>query len=265
MSSDNLFDQIYNRIGEKSTKKLLTIWEQNDRGLWSDQAFKVMEEILVKRGEHLPVQGQIKKSGSGNHSFLESWENPYISWAFYLLFLFWIVALHPFFLIGGHFTLSIQNPLHPDLTQSLNSMIQSTDRNAYKFLLKIFSFLEIFLVCLGYYAGYLLVEKKLYALAWTRLYISLLFSWLICTFLVYNFYPFVEAILQTKASVIGLPLNWEILFKKKFSKRSSEYAWISLKIYMTPIVCTIVWFIYFSKSKWIAKRIQTALESSRKF
>ena len=155
------------------------------------------------------------------------------------------------------FTFSIESPLHPDLGQSLTSIGQIQDINAYAFLLKVFSLLELSLICLGYYAGYLLVEKKFNALTWTKRYISLLFSWLFCSFFIYKFYPFVEAIIDAKASVIDLPLNWEILFKEKISNRASEYAWISSKIYMPPIVCTIVWFIYFAKSKWIAERIPT--------
>jgi len=86
------------------------------------------------------------------------------------------------------------------------------------------------------------------------IHISVIFL-VICSFFIYKFYPFVEAIIDAKASVIDLPLNWEILFKEKISNRASEYAWSGLKFYLPPIVCTIVWFFYFSKSKWIAERI----------
>jgi len=65
----------------------------------------------------------------------------------------------------------------------------------------------------------------------------------------------VVAIIQAKASVIDMPLNWETLFKEKFSTRAWENALIMLKNYIPPIVCTTVWFFYFSKSKWIAERI----------
>ena len=99
MKSDKLLEQIHERIGEKSTGELLTIWKENDRGLWSEEAFKTIEEILSSREVPLPPQGQIKKSVPLYRSPWGSWENPYISWAFYLLFLFWIVVFHPFFFI----------------------------------------------------------------------------------------------------------------------------------------------------------------------
>lgn len=257
MNSDTLSKQIYERMRDKSSEELLTIWKENDRGLWSDEAFKAIEEILSSRKVPLPAQGQIKKSIPQSQLLEECWEKPFLSWAFYILFLLWIVVFHPFFFVAGFFTLSIQSPLHPDLGQSLTSIGQIQDINPYVFLLKVFSLLELSLICLGYYAGYLLVEKKFNALTWTKRYISLLFSWLICSFFIYKFYPFAEAIIQAKASVIDLPLNWEILFKEKVSNRASDYAWISSKIYMPTIFCTIVWFIYFAKSKWIAERIPT--------
>jgi len=257
MNSNKLFEQIHERVRKKSTEELLLMWRENDHGLWSDEVFKAIEEILTSRKVPLPAQGQIKKPVPQSQPLGESLGKPFISWAFYVIFLLWIVVFHPFFFVAGFFTYNIESPLHPDLGQSLTSIGQIQDIHAYVFLLKVFSLLELSLICLGYYAGYLLVEKKFNALTWTKRYISLLFSWLICSFFIYKFYPFAEAIIQAKASVIDLPLNWEILFKEKVSNRASEYAWIISKIYMPPIVCTIVWFIYFAKSKWIAERIPT--------
>ena len=87
MNSDKLSKQIYERMRDKSSEELLTIWKENDRGLWSDEAFKAIEEILSSRKMPLPAQGQIKKTVPQLQPLEESWEKPFISWAFYILFL----------------------------------------------------------------------------------------------------------------------------------------------------------------------------------
>lgn len=89
MNSDTLSKQIYERMRDKSSEELLTIWKENDRGLWSDEAFKAIEEILSSRKMTLPAQGQIKKSIPQSQLLEECWEKPFLSWAFYLLFLLW--------------------------------------------------------------------------------------------------------------------------------------------------------------------------------
>jgi len=134
MNSDTLSKQIYERMRDKSSEELLTIWKENDRGLWSDEAFKAIEEILSSRKMPLPAQGQIKKSIPQSQLLEECWEKPFLSWAFYVIFLLWIVVFHPFFFVAGIFTLSIQSPLHPDLGQSLTSIGQFQDIHAYVFL-----------------------------------------------------------------------------------------------------------------------------------
>jgi len=89
MNSDKLSKQIYERMRDKSSEELLTIWKENDHGLRSDEAFKAIEEILSSRKMPLPAQGQIKKSIPQSQPIEESWEKPFLSWAFYLLFLLW--------------------------------------------------------------------------------------------------------------------------------------------------------------------------------
>jgi len=81
MKSNKLLEQIHERMGEKSTGELLTIWKENDHGLWSEEAFKTIEEILSRREVPLPPQGQIKNSVPLYRSPWGSWEKPYISWA----------------------------------------------------------------------------------------------------------------------------------------------------------------------------------------
>lgn len=48
-------------MNSKSTEELLNIWEKNDRGEWSDEAFVAIQNILTQRGENLPGQLNYKK------------------------------------------------------------------------------------------------------------------------------------------------------------------------------------------------------------
>src|SRR5258707_10031449 len=49
-------EQIRQRMQEKDTEELLDIWTNNDRGEWTNLAFEVVREILVKRVGELPAQ-----------------------------------------------------------------------------------------------------------------------------------------------------------------------------------------------------------------
>ena len=58
-NSDTIRDQIASNMELKTTEELQTILEQNDREEWTDAAFEVVKEILLKRtGEipHPPIQ-----------------------------------------------------------------------------------------------------------------------------------------------------------------------------------------------------------------
>ena len=48
--------QIYENMNLKDTDELLDIWQANDHSEWSDAAFDVAKEILVKRLGELPPQ-----------------------------------------------------------------------------------------------------------------------------------------------------------------------------------------------------------------
>ena len=54
--SGKLRDQVYKNLNLKETGELLEIWQENDRVEWSDTAFDVMKEILVKRLGETPPQ-----------------------------------------------------------------------------------------------------------------------------------------------------------------------------------------------------------------
>ena len=55
--SNDLRQQIYQRMNVKSTEELLEIWKKNNHAEWTDLAFDVVREILVSRIGELPPQG----------------------------------------------------------------------------------------------------------------------------------------------------------------------------------------------------------------
>lgn len=252
--SDKFLRQIATRLGEKPTEELVEIYKGNDRGLWSDQAFTAIEEILLGRGVQLPDQGEKKQSEPKTQTFLGSNEIPYLHWAFYLLFLFWIAVLHPLFLIGKNFTLWIHNPLYPDLMLRWQQAYSLQDRSFYFGLWNGLSLLEIGILCFGIYVGYLLVEKKSIALFWTKNYLFSLLGWIVLSFFLFNFYPIIEEILFITGSVIDTSGNWGSFHFGRISKKILENIESSLEQFMIPFVCIIIWYIFFSKSQWIAKR-----------
>lgn len=56
--SNNLRQQIHDRMNLKETDELLEIWQANDRFEWSDEAFDVIKEILQERVADIPEQGE---------------------------------------------------------------------------------------------------------------------------------------------------------------------------------------------------------------
>ena len=61
MSIDNpnsMREMIYSNLQLKDTEELTEIWTQNDREAWTDEAFDIIRELLLKRIGHLPEQNQ---------------------------------------------------------------------------------------------------------------------------------------------------------------------------------------------------------------
>lgn len=56
--SNNLRQQIHDRMNLKETDELLEIWQTNNRAEWSDEAFDVIKSILQERGEVIPEQNE---------------------------------------------------------------------------------------------------------------------------------------------------------------------------------------------------------------
>ena len=54
--SDDLRRQIHNNMDLKDTEELLNIWVTNNQSVWTDDAIKVVEEILRKRNIELPLR-----------------------------------------------------------------------------------------------------------------------------------------------------------------------------------------------------------------
>lgn len=53
---DPIQKQLYNRLSEKETEELVAIWQENDRGAWSEAAFAAIQKILLERLGELPEQ-----------------------------------------------------------------------------------------------------------------------------------------------------------------------------------------------------------------
>lgn len=54
--SDRRATQIYDHMAEKQTAELLEIWQKGDSDEWDDQAFVIVEKILLERLGTLPAQ-----------------------------------------------------------------------------------------------------------------------------------------------------------------------------------------------------------------
>ncbi len=55
MSSD-FHTQLHHQFNQRDTDELLTIWQENNRGDWSETAFEVIREILQERLGQVPPQ-----------------------------------------------------------------------------------------------------------------------------------------------------------------------------------------------------------------
>ncbi len=57
---ENLRDQIFNNMNIRETDELIEIWKANNVSEWSELAFDVVKEILIKRLGELPAQNKIE-------------------------------------------------------------------------------------------------------------------------------------------------------------------------------------------------------------
>jgi len=65
MNTDNpnsMREMIYSNLQLKDTEELIEIWTQNDHEVWTDEAFDIIRELLLKRIGHLPEQNRPEQS-----------------------------------------------------------------------------------------------------------------------------------------------------------------------------------------------------------
>jgi hypothetical protein len=71
-------EQIYNELDLRETEDLLEIWHANDHEEWSDVAFDVVKEILIKRLGEIPPQEVVAEQIEDNSEFeddgIPEWE-----------------------------------------------------------------------------------------------------------------------------------------------------------------------------------------------
>jgi len=77
--NNDLRKQIHNTLNLKDTNELLDIWQINNRAEWSDDAFDVIKDILMERGEEIFEQDDpIYEIEEGDEEALdeklENWE-----------------------------------------------------------------------------------------------------------------------------------------------------------------------------------------------
>jgi hypothetical protein len=78
--NSSLRSQIYSRMNLKETDELINIWQANNRTEWSEEAFEIVKEILVERGEQVPEQNQPvykvrdQEESTKDDDGLEEWE-----------------------------------------------------------------------------------------------------------------------------------------------------------------------------------------------
>jgi hypothetical protein len=74
---DSIRDQISNNMQLKSTEELRSILKENDREEWSDTAFEVVKEILIKRTGEVPQIPIQRDELPGEHWKSVDWKKVY--------------------------------------------------------------------------------------------------------------------------------------------------------------------------------------------
>jgi hypothetical protein len=78
--NSSLRSQIYSRMNLKETDELISIWQANNRTEWSEEAFEIIKEILIERGEQVPEQNEPiykvrdQEESTKDEDGLEAWE-----------------------------------------------------------------------------------------------------------------------------------------------------------------------------------------------
>ena len=203
MSSQELFDEIDSRMESMDTQELLTIWKENNRARWSDQAFEATKAILIKRGVAVPLQNEAKYAPP----LLE--ETTRVGKALRAMggrvllsaFLVWAVILSPLDLLGfGYYPMGMlaQRLVNLDWTLGV------AHDDVYLFLWRVLTYLMYAIVCYGIYAGITLLRRKPEAIARAKVYLLCLVTWGICALLLKIVYPFAESLWDVYTSAMDL-------------------------------------------------------------
>lgn len=268
MSTQNLLEKIYDRMGTKDTDELIAIWKENDHGLWSDSAFEVIEKLLLERGVPLPIQGGMKVTVLPPLKFEIPWHFPYISWlrfslpwVLYGLFLVWVFLIHPYYFFtyfSGPLSLS-SNPLSlwPNWGLRVDAMgaVQNTD--VYIKLFIMLRYIEFGIMSYGILVGYFILRKSQKAVAMLKVYLIQFLLLSIYLLLFFNVYPLLDIYWEINSSVINLEPDWDLWLGTLYPYSIEEnprwsFFLETLKIYWLPIASTIIWYTFLIRSKWLA-------------
>jgi len=71
MMNDDYRNEVFSMLILKDTEELVEIWQKNDRSVWSEVAFNVIEEILLNRLGSLPPQDKPKQKPAASAQLLD--------------------------------------------------------------------------------------------------------------------------------------------------------------------------------------------------
>lgn len=259
MSTQSLFEKIYDRMRTKDTAELIAIWKDNDHGLWSNSAFEVIQKILIERGASLPPRGEIKVTVLPSPKFEVPWNFPYTSWigmslpwiAFGSL-LFWVFLIHPFY-----FFTRFDGPLWPDIWIRMAAYEASGNIQIFGKLHLILHFIEFGFISYGILMGYFILRRSKKAIVTAKTYLFQFFIFSICLLLFFNVLPYVILYWDVQNSIFDLEPNLNMWMENTHFDSSlragSHWGFFleTLKVYWLPISATIFWYVFLIRLKWL--------------
>lgn len=252
MSSNKLFDQIYSRLELLDTPELLSIWTENNRARWSDQAFATTEAILNKRGVVLPAQkqpGYEQPPGEGPSDHVRDVLVSTVGWAPLGIFIIWTLVLAPAGEIGLIDTPMSIRPFH-----DFKYFSGVTESGTFLRLWHALIYIKFGIACYGVYAALTLVRRQHKGITRAKLYLLQVAAWVACTLLLLNLYPYAEILWIDSASVMDVAPNWELAFRGYMIRPGWELFGSTLNRFASVLGCAVLWYVYFSRSRWLAEK-----------
>ena len=258
MSTQNLLEKIYDRMGTKDTDELIAIWKENDHGLWSDSAFEVIEKLLLERGVPLPIQGGMKVTVPPPPKFEIPWHIPYVSWlrfsfpwVLYGLFLVWVFLIHPYYFFtyfSGPLTFSTDPlSLWPHSLLRLEAQMAVQNSPEYGKIQLCLRYIELGIMSYGILVGYFVLRKSQKSVAMIKVYLIQFLLLSISLLLFFNVYPLGLLYWDVTNSVLDLEVNWKIwmdTWNPYSMSTGSRWGFFleTLKVYWLPISASIIWY-----------------------